>query len=73
MFLHLGGNKVIRTKDVVAIISVEKTTTGIKSFPKVIRETTDEGMKSMIFTDKKIYLSPISSATLKKRADYPSA
>ncbi|MCG8501431.1 MAG: DUF370 domain-containing protein [Firmicutes bacterium] len=82
MFLHLGGDIVVRLKDVIAILDLETTTISkiSKEFLKVAEEEgfivniSDDLPKSFIITEiekkSKIYLSPISSATLYKRAGY---
>jgi hypothetical protein len=78
MFLHLGGNTLIKSSEVVAIINAENAmgATATKEFLKVAREEDFvaelEGgqFKSLVITDQKVYLSPISSLTLKKRAEF---
>ncbi len=84
MFLHIGGDIVIPVKDVIAIMDIDTTTISkdTKEFLKIaeeegfIRSISDDLPKSFIITeiDKKsiIYLSPISSVTLKKRSQYIS-
>lgn len=73
MFLHIGLNTVLDVKDIVAIISLEDDS-GSVVYPKAeIISISDQKNKSMIiFNDKKrsaVYLSHISSITLKKRID----
>jgi hypothetical protein len=71
----LGGEKVIRTDELVAIfdISIEQARIS-KQFldraaeQKMTETIGDEEPKSLVVTRTKIYYSPISSATLKKRA-----
>lgn len=82
MFLHLGGDVVVRLKDVIAIMDLETTTISkiSKEFLKVAEEEgfivniSEDIPKSYIITEvdkkSKIYLSPISSVTLFKRAKY---
>lgn len=78
MFLHLGGDSVVLTSELVAIINLENamTSSSTREFMKVVEE---EGFvkdlsggtpKSCVVTDRNVYLSPISSTTLKKRADF---
>lgn len=72
MFLHLGGNTVISIEEIIIVLNMEKievTEDWIKqNFSKQsIIDIADGKPKSMIFTDKEIILSPISSLTLKKR------
>lgn len=69
MYLHLGGNAVVRVKDVVAILNVErKPAASCAPGP----ETTAEDVKSVVITTAKTLSSPISSGTLKKRAVFPA-
>lgn len=84
MFLHIGGDIVIPVRDVIAIMDIDTTTISkdTKEFLKIaeeegfIRSISEDLPKSFIITeiDKKsiIYLSPISSVTLKKRSQYIS-
>lgn len=76
MFIHLGGEKVIRTSELIAIfdISIEQAkiskqfmTQAAKS--KKTETIGEEEPKSLVVTQSKIYYSPISSTTLKKRAN----
>lgn len=84
MFLHIGGDIVIPVKDVIAIMDIDTTTISkdTREFLKIaeeegfIKSISDDLPKSFVITemDKKsvIYLSPISSVTLKKRSQYVS-
>jgi len=79
VFFHIGDNVSIYIRDVIAIFDLETTTTtrDTREFLKIAEEegfvvTVSVDMpKSFIITEKNgqsmIYLSPISSATLKKR------
>ncbi|MGI6093057.1 MAG: DUF370 domain-containing protein [Veillonellaceae bacterium] len=75
MFLHLGADTVIPLSDVIAITdfkSVRSSTN--RNFIKHMREKkqvidiSSNHPKSFIVTDRGVYLSAISSLTLKKRA-----
>lgn len=77
MFLHIGNDVVVLKKDVVAILEMDSDSSAItKEFLEIAK---DEGFieyisekdkgKSYLITTNKIYLSPISCATLKKRSD----
>ncbi len=77
MFLHLGSDSVIPLKNIVAITDMKAAKSGInqnfikmKSNEKMVEDISDGNAKSFIITDKKIYLSAISSVTLQKRAGY---
>ncbi len=82
MFLHIGGEVVIPVKNIIAIFDIDSTTIS-KDTREFLTISEEEGFiktisqdlpKSFIITesDKKsmIYLSPISSVTLQKRASY---
>lgn len=82
MFIHLGGDTVISIKDVISIMDLEssnlsKTTKEFLSIAEdegFIRKISEDDPKSFILTEKNnktvIYLSPISSVTLLKRASF---
>ena len=74
MFLHLGSDVMVPVKDILAIYDYKtmelpenQKTLEIMMSGKEVVEISKEA-KSYIFTDDKIYLSVISSLTLKKRA-----
>ena len=75
MFLHLGSDVSVALKDVIAINDYSYLKTINKEFlinmrsKKFIIDISENDPKSFVITDKKIYLSAISSVTLKKRAD----
>lgn len=69
MFLHIGGDTLVRSKDLIAIINVEDSPVPCEVV-NPIRIAPEENFKSVIYTIKKVYLSPISSLTLKKRISY---
>lgn len=82
MFIHLGGDTVISIKDVISIMDVESSNLSntTKEFLSIaedegfIRKISEDDPKSFILTEKNnktiIYLSPISSVTLLKRASF---
>jgi len=80
MFLHVGGDYIVSTKDIVAITDIEKTTVSndTRNFLKVSEEegftitvAVNEMPKSFIVVQDKnksrIILTPISTNTLLKR------
>ena len=82
MFLHLGGDVVIPIKDIIAILDMESTTVS-KITKEFLTTAEEEGFienishdipKTFIITESnkksKIFLSPISSVTLFKRAGF---
>lgn len=78
MFIHLGGDKIIRTSELIAIfdISIEVSSKVSKQFVanaarlKNVETIGEEEPKSLIVAQGKLYYSPISSTTLKKRANH---
>ncbi|WP_251862160.1 extracellular matrix regulator RemB [Clostridium sp. Marseille-Q2269] len=79
MFLHLGENVVVPTKDIIGIFDIETSmySSDTIQFLRLAEEDgfveriTKEKPKSFVIAEvdkkSKIYLSPISSATLTKR------
>ena len=82
MYLHLGGEICVKIKDVVAIMDLETTSTSkitrefLKKMQKnqeVINVNDEELPKSYVVINDdnktRMYISPISSGTLLKRAN----
>ncbi|MCM3785277.1 DUF370 domain-containing protein [Neobacillus mesonae] len=77
MYIHLGGDKIIRSSELVAIfdISIEKSSKISKQYitfskqEKNLEVIGEEEAKSIVVTKSTVYYSPISSTTLKKRAN----
>ena len=77
MYINIGGDFVVRDKDIVSIMDIENTSTSkiTKEFfrkkGKEIIYISSELPRSFIITDDKksmkIYISPVSSQTLYKR------
>lgn len=79
MFLHLGADTVIPLRDVIAITDMKAVKSGINDeFLRVMNEesmindVSEGNAKSFVVTDKVVFLSAISSTTLKKRAQFLS-
>lgn len=82
MFIHLGADVVIPLKDVISIMDMESTnmSNNTKEFLKTaedegfIRKISEDKPKTFILSEENnktvIYLSPISSVTLFKRASF---
>jgi regulator of extracellular matrix RemA (YlzA/DUF370 family) len=75
MFLHLGADTIIPLKNVILISEHKTEDSAINS--EFLQTMSEEGMivdvscgnpKSFVIADDKVYLSAISSSTLKKRA-----
>lgn len=80
MYLHIGSDLMVHSDDIVSILDFENTTTSkiTREFLAVSQEedfiinVSEEDLpKSFIVTERdgktKVYISPISSATLLKR------
>jgi regulator of extracellular matrix RemA (YlzA/DUF370 family) len=78
MFLHLGGNVTVPMNNVIAIISTKSKIT--QEFLKTaaeegfVEKTSEDRPKTIVITEadkkSKVFLSPISSATLYKRVNF---
>ncbi|MGD9677756.1 MAG: extracellular matrix regulator RemB [Vulcanibacillus sp.] len=75
MFIHIGGERVLKTKDIIIIINandinLKKNSSFLEYLEKGHQiEKIKDQTKSFIITVDKIYYSPISSLTLSKRAN----
>lgn len=75
MYLHLGADFMVKNSDIIAIFNLNHPQSNIYdeylkiygNLYKVIDATNGELCVSMVLTDKVIYLSAISSITLKSR------
>lgn len=74
MYVDLGGDIVIRSRDLVAILDLsgEKAENAASFFPDEqppghIVKIGDEETKSLVVTRNALYFSPVSAATLQKR------
>jgi extracellular matrix regulatory protein B len=78
MYIHLGGEKIIRTSQLVAIfdVSIEQSSKLSRQFVAQaqkkhgVETIGEEDPKSIVVTEERVYYSPISTSTLKKRAHY---
>jgi hypothetical protein len=75
MFIHLGSNTVVDSKEIIGIFNLTKTHVLYKKLWN--KEQKDIEIKNLskngenvscVLTEKVLYLSPISVATLRKRA-----
>lgn len=80
MYLHLGGDVLIKKEDIVAIIDLEMTKSSqnnrlflskMKNHHKNINYISEPGReKTLIITTNNLYFSPISTVTLFKRSAF---
>ncbi|WP_079474465.1 extracellular matrix regulator RemB [Marinococcus halophilus] len=75
MFIHLGDGTVIRSKDVIAILdsNSQNSSSITRQFLQAVEsddkeQIADSEAKSVVVTEEKVYFSPISSLTLKRRS-----
>lgn len=76
MFIHLGGDKVIRSRELIAIFDISndkpsqlpRTLLTHANQEKKVEQIGEEAPKSLVVTETRLYYSPISSSTLKKRS-----
>ncbi|EIJ80141.1 regulator of the extracellular matrix, regulation of biofilm formation [Bacillus methanolicus PB1] len=74
MYLHIGEDILVRTKDIIAILDKES----VKSSPFVqefieeqierVIDLSKGSFKSVVITYENIYYSPLASGTLKKKS-----
>ncbi|HHY95360.1 MAG TPA: DUF370 domain-containing protein [Firmicutes bacterium] len=76
MYLHLGADQIVRLVDLVAVLRGEVGQDGstremIQSLRAAGKVKTIPGgsPRSLVLTTDKLYLSPVSALTLKKRAE----
>jgi extracellular matrix regulatory protein B len=76
VFIHIGGDTMVRMKDIIGIFDIHVQTSPYTArFIEYAKhndaiEVVEVGdIKSFVVTEKKLYYSPISSLTLKKRAN----
>lgn len=73
MYIHIGGDSVVYARDVVAILDV-RTVSAADSTKDFLQKSamvsnSETEVKSFVVTLEKVYGSPISSLTLKRRAN----
>ncbi len=75
MFIHLGSDSMIASDQIVAIFNIESSVDS--SIQEILDKSEGKNLvvigtrdiaKSLVLTNDKIYLSPISSLTLMKRS-----
>jgi hypothetical protein len=79
MFIHIGADQIIRAEDLIGIfdLALKEESKLIRKYlqeaerKKQIEVIDEESSKSFIVTRTKVYFSPISCGTLKKRAIVP--
>jgi extracellular matrix regulatory protein B len=79
VFIHLGEETVIQSKDVIAIIDGEliNSSTILNEFIELNHSKNNiveinGSIKSIVVTTNQIYFSPLATSTLKRRSQYIS-
>ncbi|HYF80339.1 MAG TPA: DUF370 domain-containing protein [Symbiobacteriaceae bacterium] len=78
MFLHVGADVVVSLRRVVAIFDLRSSQAAeatreflqLALSEKKVTDVAGGDAKSLVLTDTEVFLSPISSLTLMKRADF---
>lgn len=77
MFLHIGSDVMVPAKEIIAIINLETIRKGEATWEflsiaegerRIEAVVPKNKAKSVVITDSKVYLSPISSNTLRNRS-----
>jgi hypothetical protein len=76
MYIHLGGDKVIRSRELIAIFdltngksaNLSNSDFGNAHLFNQAEKIGDEEPKSLVVTDSRVYFSPVSASTLKRRS-----
>ena len=78
MYMHLGNNCVVSTKDIITILNVEEISEDVQDIIEMARldkkmtNISDKGKeKALVICADQVFLSPISSLTLYRRAGNP--
>lgn len=76
MYLHIGEDTVIRDRDIIGIFDMDTSTVN-KATREYLKKAEQEKRvvyvnydlpKCFVVTDKKVFISPINTSTLSKRA-----
>ncbi|PLR80650.1 MULTISPECIES: extracellular matrix regulator RemB [Bacillus] len=73
MYLHVGEDILVRTKDIIAILDKESINSPdmgefLQQKGENVMNLSKGPFKSIVITDERIYYSPLASGTLKKRS-----
>ncbi|NLA57487.1 MAG: DUF370 domain-containing protein [Firmicutes bacterium] len=80
LFVHLGKDTVIRSSNIIAIINWETVESSENNqlylkkaqMKELVRDIAGGKPQSLVITPSAVYVSSVSSTTLKKRAENPS-
>ncbi|MBP5416663.1 MAG: DUF370 domain-containing protein [Clostridiales bacterium] len=77
MFVHIGGEYTILIDSIIGLVNLEtvQASSDVNAFLRqqeeenILEYVSEEIPRSLILTDERVYISPISVTTLKKRID----
>ncbi|MEW6274190.1 MAG: extracellular matrix regulator RemB [Bacillota bacterium] len=70
MFLHLGKDVIVSKGEIIMILDYRTDVKTLLNEDGFIRNLAEEGKeKSWVITSREVFISPISSNTLKRRAE----
>jgi len=76
MYIHIGGDYTISDRYILGVFDLDQTTTGTKDTVQYLNEAERSGRiemvspelpRSFVVTLDRVYVSPVSAATLRKR------
>lgn len=79
MYIHVGEDILVRSKDIIAIIDKQSINSSrlaeefIEQHKESIINLSKGSYKSVVITRNEVYFSPLASGTLKKRSDKSAA
>lgn len=68
MFIHIGGDTMVRLKDVVGIFDIQANISPSPNQSDTYPSDLGYDVKSFVVTQNQVYYSQVSSQTLKRRA-----
>lgn len=80
MFLHIGGEYTVSDRLIIGIFDMDATTIAHSDTIAFLRKAEEDGLienvspdipRAFVVTDERVYLTPISAATLKQRLNRP--
>ena len=78
MFVHIGGEYTILIDSIIGLVNLETVQASSTDMNDFLRQQEDENIleyvseelpRSLVLTDDRVYISPLSVTTLKKRIE----
>ena len=79
MFVHIGGEYTILIDSIIGLVNLETVQASSTDMNDFLRRNEEENIleyvseeipRSMVLTDDRVYISPLSVVTLKKRIEH---